>query len=120
MTMSLQLPWQSVISTNPQDDFDALFGFAAMGFRKMSFDFEDGLFGWEWQKHHSLRFVPRDLILLNRSATQTSVMSALITVHSAIHTLRSNHGQFAEWFGIGDDAPNLERGWRADREIGAR
>jgi hypothetical protein len=45
--MSLQLSWQSVISTNPQDDFDALFGFAAMGFRKMSFDFEDGLFGWE-------------------------------------------------------------------------
>jgi len=47
MTMSLQLSWQSVISTNPQDDFDALFGFAAMGFRKMSLDFEDGLFGWE-------------------------------------------------------------------------
>ena len=28
-------------------DFDGLLGFAKMGFRKVSFDFENGLFGWE-------------------------------------------------------------------------
>jgi hypothetical protein len=31
----------------PQDDFDGLFGLATMGFRRVSFDFENGLFGWE-------------------------------------------------------------------------
>jgi predicted aspartyl protease len=29
------------------NDFDGLLGFAKMGFRKVSFDFENGLFGWE-------------------------------------------------------------------------
>jgi len=29
------------------NDFDGLLGFATMGFRKVSFDFENGLFGWE-------------------------------------------------------------------------
>jgi predicted aspartyl protease len=35
------------IDSDPQDDFDGLFGLATMGFRKVSFDFENGLFGWE-------------------------------------------------------------------------
>jgi predicted aspartyl protease len=35
------------VDSDPQDDFDGLFGFATMGFRKVSFDFENGLFGWE-------------------------------------------------------------------------
>jgi len=30
-----------------QNDFDGLLGFAQMGFRKLSFDFENGIFGWE-------------------------------------------------------------------------
>ena len=33
--------------SDPQNDFDGLLGFAKMGFRKVSFDFENGLFGWE-------------------------------------------------------------------------
>ncbi len=32
---------------DPQDDFDGLLGFAKMGFRRVSFDFDNGLFGWE-------------------------------------------------------------------------
>jgi hypothetical protein len=35
------------VDSDPQDDFDGLFGFGTMGFRKVSFDFENGLFGWE-------------------------------------------------------------------------
>jgi predicted aspartyl protease len=35
------------VDSDPQDAFDGLFGFAKMGFRKVSFDFENGLFGWE-------------------------------------------------------------------------
>jgi predicted aspartyl protease len=35
------------VDSDPQDDFDGLFGFATMGFRKVSFDFENGLFAWE-------------------------------------------------------------------------
>jgi len=35
------------VDSDPQDDVDGLFGFATMGFRKVSFDFENGLFGWE-------------------------------------------------------------------------
>jgi hypothetical protein len=34
------------VDSDPQDDFDGLFGLATMGFRKVSFDFENGLFGW--------------------------------------------------------------------------
>lgn len=33
--------------SDPQDEFDGLMGFARMGFRKVSFDFERGMFGWE-------------------------------------------------------------------------
>ena len=35
------------IDSDPQYDFDGLLGFAKMGFRRVSFDFENGLFGWE-------------------------------------------------------------------------
>jgi hypothetical protein len=35
------------IDSDPQNDFDGLLGFAKMGFRRVSFDFENGLFGWE-------------------------------------------------------------------------
>ena len=35
------------VDSDPQDDFDGLFGLATMGFRKVSFDFENGLFGWD-------------------------------------------------------------------------
>jgi hypothetical protein len=35
------------VDSDPQNDFDGLLGFAKMGFRKVSFDFENGLFGWE-------------------------------------------------------------------------
>jgi predicted aspartyl protease len=35
------------VDSDPQNDFDGLLGFAEMGFRKVSFDFENGLFGWE-------------------------------------------------------------------------
>jgi hypothetical protein len=35
------------IDSDPQNDFDGLLGFANMGFRKVSFDFENGLFGWD-------------------------------------------------------------------------
>jgi len=35
------------VDSNPQDDFDGLIGLATMGFRKVSFDFENGLFSWE-------------------------------------------------------------------------
>jgi predicted aspartyl protease len=33
--------------SDPQDEFDGLLGFARMGFRRVSFDFERGMFGWE-------------------------------------------------------------------------
>jgi predicted aspartyl protease len=33
--------------SDPQDGFDGLLGFARMGFRRVSFDFERGMFGWE-------------------------------------------------------------------------
>jgi hypothetical protein len=33
--------------SNPQDELDGLLGFARMGFRRVSFDFERGMFGWE-------------------------------------------------------------------------
>ena len=35
------------VDSDPQNDFDGLLGLATMGFRKVSFDFENGLFGWE-------------------------------------------------------------------------
>lgn len=35
------------VNSDPQNDFDGLFGLTTMGFRKVSFDFENGLFGWE-------------------------------------------------------------------------
>ena len=35
------------VDSDPQNEFDGLLGFAKMGFRKVSFDFKDGLFGWE-------------------------------------------------------------------------
>jgi len=35
------------IDSDPQNHFDGLLGFAKMGFRKVSFDFENGLFGWD-------------------------------------------------------------------------
>jgi predicted aspartyl protease len=35
------------VDPDPQNGFDGLLGFAKMGFRKVSFDFENGLFGWE-------------------------------------------------------------------------
>jgi hypothetical protein len=35
------------VDSDPQDDFDGLFGLATMGFRKVSFNFENGLFGWD-------------------------------------------------------------------------
>jgi hypothetical protein len=35
------------VDADPQDDFDGLFRLATMGFRKVFFDFENGLFGWE-------------------------------------------------------------------------
>jgi hypothetical protein len=33
--------------SDPQNEFDGLLGFARMGFCKVSFDFERGMFGWE-------------------------------------------------------------------------
>jgi hypothetical protein len=33
--------------SDPRNEFDGLLGFAKMGFRKVSFDFENGLFGWD-------------------------------------------------------------------------
>jgi predicted aspartyl protease len=35
------------VDSDFQNDFDGLLGFAKMGFRKVSFDFENGLFGWD-------------------------------------------------------------------------
>jgi len=35
------------IDSDTRNDFDGLLGFATMGFRKVSFDFENGLFGWD-------------------------------------------------------------------------
>jgi predicted aspartyl protease len=35
------------VDSDPQDDFDGLFGLATMGFRRVSFDFENGMFGWD-------------------------------------------------------------------------
>jgi predicted aspartyl protease len=35
------------VDSDPRNEFDGLLGFAKMGFRKVSFDFENGLFGWE-------------------------------------------------------------------------
>jgi predicted aspartyl protease len=35
------------LDSDSQNDFDGLLGFAKMGFRKVSFDFKNGLFGWE-------------------------------------------------------------------------
>ncbi|HTT19871.1 MAG TPA: aspartyl protease family protein [Candidatus Sulfotelmatobacter sp.] len=35
------------VDSDPQNDFDGLLGFAKMGFHKVSFDFKNGLFGWE-------------------------------------------------------------------------
>ena len=34
------------VDSDPQNEFDGLLGFAKMGFRRVSFDFENGLFGW--------------------------------------------------------------------------
>ena len=35
------------VNSDPQDDLDGVFGLATMAFRKVSFDFENGLFGWD-------------------------------------------------------------------------
>jgi hypothetical protein len=35
------------VDSDPRNEFDGLLGFAKMGFRKVSFDFENGLFGWD-------------------------------------------------------------------------
>lgn len=35
------------LDADPRNDFDGLLGFANMGFRKVSFDFENGLFAWD-------------------------------------------------------------------------
>ena len=35
------------LDSDLQNDFDGLLGFAKMGFLKVSFDFENGLFGWD-------------------------------------------------------------------------
>ena len=35
------------VDSDLQNDFDGLLGFAKMGFRRVSFDFENGLFGWD-------------------------------------------------------------------------
>ena len=35
------------VDSDAQNDFDGLLGFAKMGFRKVSFDFENGMLGWE-------------------------------------------------------------------------
>lgn len=35
------------VDSDPQNDFDGLLGFAKMGFRKVTFDFQNGLFGWD-------------------------------------------------------------------------
>jgi len=35
------------LDSEPEIDFDGLLGFGNMGFHKLSFDFENGLFGWE-------------------------------------------------------------------------
>jgi hypothetical protein len=35
------------VDSDPKYEFDGLLGFAKMGFRKVSFDFENGLFGWD-------------------------------------------------------------------------
>jgi len=35
------------VDSDPQNEFDGLLGFAKVGFHNVSFDFENGLFGWE-------------------------------------------------------------------------
>ncbi|HKR83498.1 MAG TPA: hypothetical protein VJS37_04950, partial [Terriglobales bacterium] len=35
------------VDSDPENDFDGLLGFAKMGFRKVTFDFQNGLFGWD-------------------------------------------------------------------------
>jgi predicted aspartyl protease len=35
------------IDSDPRDEFDGLMGFAKMGFHRVSFDFENGRFGWD-------------------------------------------------------------------------
>jgi len=35
------------VDSDPQYDFDGLLGFAKMGFHKVTFDFRNGLFGWD-------------------------------------------------------------------------
>lgn len=35
------------VDSDPQNGFDGLLGFKQMGFRRVSFDFENGSFGWE-------------------------------------------------------------------------
>jgi predicted aspartyl protease len=35
------------VDSDLRNEFDGLLGFAKMGFRKVSFDFENGLFGWD-------------------------------------------------------------------------
>jgi predicted aspartyl protease len=35
------------VDSDLKNDFDGLLGFTKMGFRKVSFDFENGLFGWD-------------------------------------------------------------------------
>ena len=35
------------VDSDPQNDFDGLLGFVKMGFRRVTFDFQNGLFGWD-------------------------------------------------------------------------
>jgi hypothetical protein len=35
------------VDSDPQYEFDGIFGFTELGFRSVSFDFEHRLFGWE-------------------------------------------------------------------------
>ena len=35
------------VDSDPGNDFDGLLGFVKMGFRKVTFDFQNGLFGWD-------------------------------------------------------------------------
>jgi hypothetical protein len=35
------------VDSDPRNEFDGLLGFAKMQFRKVSRDFENGLFGWD-------------------------------------------------------------------------
>ena len=35
------------VDPDREEEFDGLMGFAKMGFRRVSFDFQNGVFGWD-------------------------------------------------------------------------